>query len=149
MWEAQAQIFSKVTKGKIDMPYRHPLPYVCAKNEPLRAADCLGYLVPVFFNLFFCNRIKPISAQELIGTSEIYGRTVCCLETNSPRIGSTIKDWFYIFPQCISSLSIFYMLKLSRTTWIFCTRTQNDKHTNKNQTNGTKQNKNRNLLQYL
>ena len=45
----------------------------------LRATDCQGYLVPVFLLYLFCNGIKPMLAQELIGTSEIYSGTIGCL----------------------------------------------------------------------
>ena len=49
----------------------------------LRATDCQGYLVPVFLLYLFCYGIKPMSAQELIGTSQIYSGTIGCLKTNS------------------------------------------------------------------
>ena len=66
----------------------------------LWAADCLRYLVPVFLLSLFFNRIKHIMAQELIGTSEIYSRKICCLETNSFLMkGALDKQLYKIIPE--------------------------------------------------
>ena len=38
----------------------------CFEGTSLRAADCQGYLVPVFLLYLFCNGIKPMSAQKIL-----------------------------------------------------------------------------------
>ena len=76
----------------------------CLQRTSLRATDCQGIWYPFSFYLISCNGIKPISAQELTGTSEIYS---CCLKTNSFRSG------FHLTSEVLVAISVFLLVGMS------------------------------------